>query len=505
MCFGLFLFMVISCSKSEEQKKSNLFKDAPVIRVETGLVLAEVSKQFLSFAVDTSQVVGGNWWSPKGVTEKVDPYDFSRLRLKNMAKALSPAYFRIGGTEADNTFYNLSDPYDEKLNPKWEEEALILKKKMVDDFCTFAVEQGLDLFFTLNGGRFTHNEKKVWQPENSGKLIQYIKSIKCPVKVWEFGNEINGYWVFSKGKFRLSGKEYAESFKLAKALIDKEDPDSKLAGPSSAYWPKVGEAFPVMPTFLENIGDKLDIITWHYYPQQSTRCPTQSRKAELKLLLNPKYLDEINKWAEEVEQKAKKHNPKAQIWLGETGHAQCGGAQGISGTYVSSLWWLDELGTIAKRGQPVIIRQTLTGGDYQMIDEQNLNPLPDYFASLLWKKLMGQKVFKVQKIANKDHLRFYAHCSKKQSGALTLLAINLHEKDSEGVQFKGLGDSHTLYGLNSTELKSKKIYLNAKELKVDSQGRPPEIKGKSAKYGVELAPLSSTFIEFPNAKLELCE
>lgn len=71
------------------------------------------------------------------------------------------------------------------------------------------------------------------------------------------------------------------------------------------------------------------------------------------------------------------------VGLGETGHAQCGGQPGISENLISSFCWLDPLGKMARRGQPVVVRQTLLGGDDQLLDEETLEPTPDDWASLL--------------------------------------------------------------------------------------------------------------------------
>ena len=65
---------------------------------------AHVEPRLLSVAIDTAQVVGGEFWAPAGTGEGLlhthitDSFDFSRPRLQNLARALGPAYLRIGGT-----------------------------------------------------------------------------------------------------------------------------------------------------------------------------------------------------------------------------------------------------------------------------------------------------------------------------------------------------------------------------------------------------------------------
>ena len=78
---------------------------------------------------------------------------------------------------------------------------------------------------------------------------------------------------------------------------------------------------------------------------------------------NDHVLAETDKWAAGVEEQVAAHAPSAQIWLGETGSSYCGGQPGVSDRFAGSLWWLDELGRLARRGHRVLVRQTLSGSD----------------------------------------------------------------------------------------------------------------------------------------------
>src|SRR5262249_44712855 len=148
-------------------------------------------------------------------------------------------------------------------------------------------------------------------------------------------------------------------------LLRELDPAAKLAGPSSAYWPEMGEAIPFNDALLAaGAGASLDILTWHYYPQQSQRCPIANRRAQPGGLLAPERLDDLGRWLATTADLQRQHLAQKPLWLGETGNAQCGGQPGISDRFEGGFWWLDELGQAARAGQQVVIRQTLSGGNY---------------------------------------------------------------------------------------------------------------------------------------------
>eukprot|EP00315_Gephyrocapsa_oceanica_P054957 CAMPEP_0185484950 /NCGR_PEP_ID=MMETSP1366-20130426/9701_1 /TAXON_ID=38817 /ORGANISM="Gephyrocapsa oceanica, Strain RCC1303" /LENGTH=226 /DNA_ID=CAMNT_0028093039 /DNA_START=32 /DNA_END=708 /DNA_ORIENTATION=- len=100
-------------------------------------------------------------------------------------------------------------------------------------------------------------------------------------------------------------------------------------------------------------------------------------------------------------------------WLGETGSAQVGGQQGVSGTWEATLWWLDQLGGLALEGTEVQCRQALAGSDYGLLSEETLQPTPDYWASLLWRRLMGGTAFAVALPPTAPRsLRAYCHSAR---------------------------------------------------------------------------------------------
>lgn len=470
------------------------------LQIDTEAPIAVVDRRYLSVAIDASQVVGGYWWSEvDGVTmglgsERTDPYDFSRPRLRAMARELAPAYLRIGGTEADKLYYDLSDaPTDEPPAPF----EFTFTAQWWADMQAFNAAVGYDLMFTLNAGPGARDEDGAWTTDMARRLLQHAADRGDPPGVWELGNEINGYPALHAG-LRITGEAYAADVARARALVDELTPGWPLAGPSSAFWPKRGELLPILPEFMAAGGDALDVISWHYYPQQSYRCPLASRRAGPEVLLIPEHLAEIDTWAAEVEGLAAAHAPEAQVWLGESGNAQCGGEPGVSNTFVSGFWWLDQLGRLARRGQPVLVRQTLSGADYGLIGDSDLSPRPDFWTSVLFKRLMGPEVLQVS-VEGAPTLQLYAHCTPDQPGAVTFAWVNV---DAEQTFALMPGLDLQMYALSAPTLDSASVELNGEPLVWPEDDTSPTLSPATGP-GI-LPPRTYGFAVWPDAAAVAC-
>ena len=459
--------------------------------------IAEVSDRFLSFTVDIAQVVGGKFWGSAdqvdwvaGGSSPVDPYDFDRPRLKRLVQNLSPAYLRIGGTAADETYYQMGsarstspDPYHYTLN-----------REQWDAVNRFAQEAGLELVFTLNAGRGPRDSRDRWKVENARELMDYSVEKGYKVVAWGFGNEPN-FFPFAHGLW-ISVEQFTDEYTILKNVLDKVIPEAQLLGPACAFWPVVGELLPVFPRFLERAGHLLDVVTWHYYPQQSRRSPIVTRKASPTRMLSPNFLDETSRWSTWVESHRNNDAPQAEIWLEETGNAQCGGETGLSDRFVAGFWWLDLLGRLARSGQKVIMRQNLSGADYSLVNDAALEPNPDYWNSFLWNQLMGREVLDVQLSEQRSDLRVYAHRSRKAvPGGITVLAMNINRQESINLEFDT--SSLEIYRCTADDWMGKDVMLNGYKLTTRFDGSIPEVEPIILPKGsLDLPPLSYAFIHF---------
>ena len=85
------------------------------------------------------------------------------------------------------------------------------------------------------------------------------------------------------------------------------------------------------------------------------------------------------------------------LWLGEFGPHNGGGGGEYASTFVSSFGYFDTLGTLAQLNHSVTARQTLVGGNYELLRCSSgqatgpepragcdFEPHPDYYIALLW-------------------------------------------------------------------------------------------------------------------------
>lgn len=459
-----------------------------LVTVDTEKKLAEVDARYLSFTLDTDKVVA-------------QKLDLTQPRLLKLASALKPAILRIGGTRADTVYYDLAPTPVRKAPDPYK---LVMGREIWDGACKFAKDLGVEIMFNVNAGKGPRVDGK-WTPDNAEKLVTYTQQTGCPVSSWELGNEPGGFGLMH-GLF-VSGKQLAADYAVLDKMLQAEDPTAKIAGPSPAFWPKLGEvATKVTPEFLAaGAGKVVDLLTWHYYPQQSSSCPLHSRRTTLETLLDPDNLDEIERWAQQMEDLRDRYAKGARLVLDETSHAQCGGEPGISDRFVTGFWWMDQLALIARRGQPLMMRQALVGGHYTLLREKGLEPTPDFFNSVLWNRLMGATVLDPAIADKPDKLRLYAHCTAKRKGAVTVLAINLDEQQSFSLRFsEQLGDAREVYLLSGEKLDAETIRLNGKTLSVAADGTVPTFAPQKTRGSVALSPLTYALIVLPQADARAC-
>lgn len=448
-----------------------LEQDAPV---------AVLDPLYLSVTVDTSLFLGGSWWGPsRGVSagvslDRAEPLDLESPRLLRLARALSPASLRIGGTEADRVRYKSGGKAAKRLGIAFGESPgaesgheLTLGKGAWKRLHRFVKKAGFELLFNVSAGPSDRDGRGAWTEENLARLVAYSIEKRLPVAAWELGNEVNAYaLIHGRGK-SVGAAQYGRDFARFANLIRDAMPASLLAGPASAVWPRLGEIRPIMPRLASGpAAGFIDVLSWHYYPQQSSRGPVAVLRAGPETMLSPKNLNEARRHCrraravlERINRCRPPHKP-ARLWITETAHALYGGEPGISDRFASTLWWLDELALLAREGVSRVYRQALVGSDYGLLRESGLEPTPDYFASLLWKRTMGEEVLLPRSESKPDSaLRVYLHRGER---GLSLLAVNIDRNRGAGVSVEWKPQRRYLLTGGERGLLSRELLINGR-------------------------------------------
>ena len=428
--------------------------------VVTEAIAKPLAPEYLSVAIDMAQIVGGPWW--EGSSEfkagrggkKANQLDLQQSPLLQQLKRLRPLYLRIGGTEADSVYY----AQDNEPLPAGFSSRLTLAR--LHELFDFVRRADAKLLFTLNANPQLWQKQRALMEAQLERLIKAIKKHNISTINLEFGNENNAFWL-AHGLFEQANtKTYSQLYQNVRRKL--QGHQIPLAGPANAFWPRLGEVFSWLSVdsseFLRNNANQVDQLTWHYYPSQSQRCPVRTLAATAKNFSKLSTHERIEKYFSRMYKQRQSLSPSTEIWLGETGSAQCGGEQGISDSFVSSRWWLNQLGLGALYDTQVQIRQSFIGADYGLLDPQTLQPRPDYYVSLLWKQWMGNRVLRVKSpVAD---IKAYAHCHPQKIGFKSLLLISF----AKGKQVISLGEDTLSLPIAASGNSSSEILLHGERV-----------------------------------------
>ncbi|XP_033731055.1 heparanase-like isoform X1 [Pecten maximus] len=477
-----------------------------------------VDKNFLSVAL--SQNILNNTHCVK------KHFKFRSKKLQAIAKALSPCYLRMGGNKADFLIFSINET--ESISPETQEAKHIRgqgavhqdkpiqfvpllkdfeyeKKKnftnftmtasMWDDINHFMNKVGWDFLFDLNV--FLRSDGH-WDSDNAKLLLKYTASKGYRLAGWELGNEpddFHGYG-FDISPTQLA-KDYSTMKNLLKMLPDYEN--FQIMGPSVTQLLHVRSQI-YFSDFLQNGAGKIVTApTFHHYY-------VDGRIAAIGDFLSPHVLDGLAPEIITGNKIAAQYAPGKRVWIGETSSAWGGGASGLSDRYVAGFMWLDKLGVAASQGIEVVIRQAFYGANYGLIDWQTLEPNPDYWLSVLYKKLVGSKVLQTESSDKTRHLRAYAHCStdKFPAGSVTVYILNLWST-AVNVTSSLFGNQEIQKFLlhSNGDLRSQDVYLNGKLLHMEGDSLPDFIP-TSVRAPVSWPAQTFGFLVLPNAKAKAC-
>ena len=533
MCGAALLAGAAACfggPKDESAPKTS--KIAPTTMAKVGTI----DERFQSYNIETVEVTGGRFWKPFASIDKMSaedkgkapditapggmnpslyeyraPIDLGNARLRKLAAALGPAYVRVSGTWMNSTYFQDTDAPAPATPPAGFNSVMTRAQwKGVVDFSR-AVDAKIVTSFSTSAG--TRDAAAIWTPDQAKKFAAYTMQVGGSLAAAEFMNEPT-FATMGGAPKGYDAAAYAKDYVVFKQFARADLPGMVILGPGgvgeggSLIPPQMAAAMHLVKTedILALTGPAFDAFSYHSYGGASSRCGRGMGGTTSESALTDEWLAKPGQIEAYYAGIRDKQMPGKAIWLTETAQTACGGDRWAS-TFLDSFRYLNQLGSLAKLGVQVHMHNTLASSDYGLLDEKTYDPRPNYWAALLWRRLMGTTVLEagVQGAGPSPatNLHLYAQCMRSTPGGVTLLAINA---DKNAAQTLSIPTGAERYTLTSNDLMSQTVELNGTELKLGSGDALPRIKGKATKAGeVNLAPASITFLAFEKAGNESCQ
>ncbi|GEJ57718.1 hypothetical protein [Anaeromyxobacter diazotrophicus] len=487
-----------------------------------------VDERFQSYNVEMVEVIGGWFWKPYGQSasdarhtgpagggaipagmdprlyEWRPPIDLANPRLRKLAAALGPAYVRVSGTWANSVFFHDSDEPAPPEPPAGFGGVLTRQQwRGVVDFSR-AVEAKIVTSFATSPG--TRDAAGVWTPGQAKRLVGYTKSIGGAIAAAELMNEPT-YAAMGGAPKGYDAAMFGRDIGRFRRFIKEALPDLVFLGPGS-----VGEGGPSSmamgpgvlktPDLLAATGPAFDAFSYHLYGAVSKRCastgPAMQTTADA--ALSEDWLSRADAITSFYAALRDRFEPGKPLWITETADSACGGNPWAS-TFLDTFRYLDSHGRLAQRGVQVITHNTLASSDYGLLDPGTLAPRPNFWAALLWAKLMGSTVLAPGPSPHAS-VHLYSHCLRGHRGGVAILAINLDRGAAHDV---AVSVPSSRWALTATDLLDAAVRLDGEELRVSAAGDVPHLDGIATPAGLLTLPAASiTFLAVPDAGNDAC-
>lgn len=489
--------------------------------------IGAVDQRFASYNIEMAEVTGGNFWRPydsKGsaapqpkqpaqfasapvgmdpnIYQYRQPIDLTNPHLRKLAAALGPAYVRVSGTWGNSVYFaNSKNPPDKA--PAGFSGVLTRKEwENVIDFVRAVNGQLVTSFATSVG---TRNARGGWTPKEASDWVAYTKSIGGRIAAAEFMNEPT-YAAMGGAPKGYNADDYARDLAAFGPWLKQNSPGAIFLGPGS-----VGEGpFAIdmggmlhSETLLKATGPVFDVFSYHLYTAASERCVSIGTTVQTMAAaaLSQEWLSRPDKVNGYYANLRNHFEPGKPLWITETADAACGGNPWAS-TFLDTFRYLIEHAGLARQGVKVIMHNTLASSDYGLLDQDTFEPRPNYWASLLWRKLMGTIVLDPQ-MSLAPNTYAYAQCLEGRKGGVTLLVLNTDRR--RGIELN-LPTASERYTLTAKQLEDATVQLNGKALRLTDSGDLPQLKGEPVNAGrLSFAPVSITYLSIANAGNANCQ
>ena len=485
-------------------------------------VIRAVNDRLMSYNVEFTEVTGGTFWkqyTPEQIagTEKFTvgnvsniaqamaslvqvypPIDLYNEKLRKLAKEFGPVWVRVSGTWATKTYYDFEGT---GVTPKGYQNRLTREQWI--GVLDFVKAVGGKLLISMANCIGLHSADEPWNPSQAEKIFALTAEHGGRIDAVEFTNEPNMLDItgFPPG---YTAADFARDQDIFHRWVRDHYPDTLIVGPCATGDATMGDR-QKSGGGIENLSGKLattdelmagtkeplDVYSYHYYNGISERLEMMmpGMHWDAQKILTEDYLAVAPYSALTNAPLRDRHCPGGEMWVTESGDAGGGGDTWAS-TYADVFRTLNELGTFATITNGVIFHNTLASSDYGFLEHGTFNTRPNYYAALLWTRLMGTTVYNSgEPIREGAHV--FAHSRKDGKAGAAYLIINNSETDCTKVEFPG---EAACYVLSADHVRSTVMKLNGRDLVLDEHNALPDLSPVVARDGLTLAPATIAFV-----------
>ena len=480
-----------------------------------------VDERLVSYNIEMTEVTGGTFWkaytpgqiagteefkvtgeltdftSMADLMQYYPPINLYDEKLRRYAKELGPAWIRVSGSWATKTYYDFEGTTG-GVAP--EGYASVLTKEQWIGVLDFVKAVGGKLLISVSNCAGDHPDGGPLDLTQTQKIFGFSHAYGVDIDAAEFMNEPNMLEMSGAPK-GYTAADYARDQDIFFGWVREHYPNCLCVGPCSLgdgalgnldmknVGAGIGAMMQTCSTDDLMAGTKvpLDVFSYHYYNGISERLASMmpgghwdSSEAH-----TDAYLAVAPVNAKVYAPLRDKYVPDGQMWVTESGDAGGGGDTWAS-TYLDVLRTLNELGSFSEITDGVIFHNTLASSDYGFLQHGTFDPRPNYFAVLLWNKLMGTEVYDRSHL-NGENTHIYCHSRKDVEAGCVWLVINNSLTDGLEVNVPA---NYECYMLHAERPRATTMLLNGKALSIEEA-----VAGEKRKSGtIELPPCSCTFI-----------
>ena len=486
-----------------------------------------VDERLVSYNVEMTEVTGGTFW--KAYTEgqiagteefrvcgRLDnftamgdlmqyypPIDLYSERLRELTKKLGSAWIRVSGSWATKTYYDFDGTTGGKAPEGYQS---VLTKEQWIGVLDFVKAVGGKLLISVSNCEGDHPNGGALDLTQTKKIFDLSHEYGVDINAAEFMNEPN-MLAMSGAPKEYTAEDFVRDQDIFNGWVREHYPNCLIVGPctlgdgamgqldTKEMGAGVGIMMQMCTTHDLMNGAKIpfDVFSYHYYNGISERLASMMPEGHWdgSQAHTDAYLSVAPANAKIYASLRDEYVPGGQIWVTESGDAGGGGDTWAS-TYLDVFRTLNELGSFATITDGVIFHNTLASSDYGFLKHGTFEPRPNYFAVLLWNKLMGTTVYDCDD-PNTEGAHIYCHSRKDGKNGCVYLVINNSLTETTTVELPKDAEIYSLSG--NGDIRSTVMYLNGKPLGVEGVSQISEINPERHSAGIlKLAPATCSFI-----------